>query len=142
MDTNLQKLLTHTISDEEINNVLKSANKIGALALYSQLNIKRITIPNSIKKIEPLAFFETPLTTVISNEMDPLCEIYPGAFEETSAFIKNATLPLLFAKGKIAFRINWLDGIPDSVVNIAGESIRFNNVSPSGVQKFVIGDNV
>ncbi len=142
MDTNLQKLLAHTISDAEINNVLKSANKIVACALYSQKNIKTITIPNNIKRIEPEAFLKTPLTAVISDEMDPLCEVYPNAFDVDSAFITNATLPLLFANGKIAFRINWLDGIPDSVINLAGQSIRFNAVSPSGVQKFVIGNNV
>ena len=142
MDIYLQKLLAHTISDTEINSVLKSASRIVSYTLSNQLNIKKITIPNSIKRIDPYAFKGTPLTSVTSDEMDPLCEVYPFAFEETSAFITNATLPLLFADGKIAFRINWLDGIPDSVINLAGQSIRFNNASPSGVEKFVIGNNV
>lgn len=142
MDTYLQKLLAHTISDTEINSVLKSASRIVSYALCNQPNIKEITIPNNIKRIDPHAFDKTPLTAVTSDEMDPLCEVYPDAFAVTSGFITNATLPLLFANGKIAFRINWLDGIPDSVINIASQSIRFNNVSPSGAQKFVIGNNV
>lgn len=142
MDIYLQKLLAHTISDTEINSVLKSASRIIPYALSNQPNIKGITIPNNIKRIEQYAFKGTPLTSVTSDEMDPLCEVYPDAFEATSGFIANATLPLLFANGKIAFRINWLDGIPDSVINIASQSIRFNNASPSGVKKFVIGNNV